>query len=234
MSSRVKEVSAALNQIQHKSVVIPNGTPVWKIPEKRIPFRLCYVSRLDAKHAELIALLIVHVLPALYNNFPDISLLVVGDGKKMKYLQRLAHELYKKTGRELCTFVGYHEHMQPFIAQSSLLIGVGRAALMALASGCPVLSTNSKRGGSLVTIENYEMMKQNNFLDVNALPPDKSDLVYKITCFFAGQHSSLNQPDELQKRVHKDFGLEKIVSDIEQEYLMALKEQILSSSFSKV
>ncbi len=223
VSSRVREVSAALEQIQHKSVVIPNGTPVWERLDKRIPFRLCYVSRLDAKHAELIALLINHVLPALYVNYPDVSLLVVGDGQKIKYLKKLANDLHMKTGRVLCTFAGYHENMQPFISQSSLLIGVGRAALMALASGCPVLSTNSKRGGDFVTVENYEIMKQNNFLDFNALPPDSSDLVNKISRFYADQETWFNQADELQKIVHHDFGMDKIVSEIEKQYQLALE-----------
>jgi glycosyltransferase involved in cell wall biosynthesis len=223
VSRRVKEVSATLDQIQHKSVVIPNGTPVWEKTYQPIPYHLCYVSRLDTKHAQLIALLIKQVLPALYKSFPDISMLVVGDGNKMAYLKKLANDLHKKTGHELCTFAGYHEDMQPFIAQSSLLIGAGRAALMGLASACPVLSTNSRRGGGLISTGNYDVMKQNNFLDVDAPHPDAAGLINKISAFYACQDFWLDQADELQQKVFHDFGLDKIVSEIEQQYQLALK-----------
>lgn len=223
VSRRVKEVSATLDQIQHKSVVIPNGTPVWERSQRQIPFRLCYVSRLDTKHAELIALLIKQVLPALYKSFPDISLLVVGEGKKMAYLKKLAYDLHKKTDREICTFAGYHEDMQPFVAHSSLLIGAGRAALMALASACPVLSTNSRRGGGLISTGNYDVMKQNNFLDVESPHPEATDLIDKISDFYESQDFWLDQATELQQKVFHDFGLDKIVSEIEQQYHLALK-----------
>jgi glycosyltransferase involved in cell wall biosynthesis len=108
---------------------------------------LLYVgSLIELKGVETL----LKALPLVKKSFPDVKLLLVGDGPLRGRLMELAEELGVK---DLVVFVGQVEHhMVPkFMAASTLLIhpslseSLGRVLLEAQASGRPVVA--SRAGG---------------------------------------------------------------------------------------
>ncbi len=218
VSERVLEVSSAFEQINEKSVVVPNGVVITEPSGTRNPFSILYISRIDNKHAALLLMLIEQVIPALIELYPEISLHIVGEGKGLAMLRRRVEQFHQKHQRIFVFLHGYQDRMLPFLQSSSLLIGSGRAALMALASACPVLSVNNMRCGQLVSVANYDALKKNNFLDINSSPPTADGLREKLNDFFSQPDYWTDQADQLKNRVVAELNQDDIVRRIVAEY----------------
>ena len=206
----LKQASKRYN-LNQKAVFIPNGVKTSQIRVSPKPYRICYVSKINSKHFDFLKLLMTSVLTVLKQKYPDLEFWVVGDGKKANELRELADSLNSKFSSIFCTVIGYKPSVQSYYQDASLVIGVGRAAIEASAAGLPVLSANHNRVGGIVTTENYETFKYNNFIDVSASAPSTDKLKNNIEEFFSYQSEWQKESRLLANQIQKDFSLDKIV-----------------------
>lgn len=218
VSRRVQQASPNYDKINSKSVFIPNGISRCDEDVAPIPYRLCYMSRIDHKHARLLEMIMLEVLVPLSKKYPDLSMMIAGDGKKLHAINKLADKINRESGRELCYVAGYQRDLSRIASRSSLVLGAGRIAIAGLAGGNPMLSVNINRLGGMVSTSNYYYLKENNFLDIKARPPDAETLSSMVEGFFENENFWKEEAGKLKDLVTADFELDAIVKQIEQVY----------------
>jgi len=156
-------------------VLIPNGIdveafnpalPVGKIAgelkggsDKKL---IVYVSRLD----ELLAPVAVNLIEAcgrLYGEFPFISLLIVGDGKRAGEVADRAKDVNAGKGVELVRLLGARTDVNLIMAAADLIVGVSRVALEAMASGKNVILAGGEGYGGLIQEGSLPLFINDNF-----------------------------------------------------------------------
>jgi len=220
VSNKVLTVSKYFKQIETKSVVIPNGIPNSTKKYKHIPYQIGYISRLDTKHAKVIYQLIT-IFPKLSHEFKGISLSIIGDGEEIDNIKWIANNTNKYLGYDAIQVHGYIENLQSIENVPELILGVGRVAIESAIKGCSVISINSKRMGHLVTLENYEFYKENNFVNTNGVPPTEDSLHNEISNFFINRELYRIKSIDLAKKLHTDFDITVVAKKISDIYIKA-------------
>lgn len=224
VSSKVLTVSRYYKQIVQKSVIIPNGIPKSKINYKHIPYQIGYISRLDKKHATVIYQLMA-ILPMLSKEFKGVTLSVTGDGEELDNIKKIAKTTNSALGYSAIQVHGYVENLSDQESVPELIFGVGRVAIESAIKGCSVISINSKRMGHLVTSENYDFYKENNFVNINGVPPTENLLYTEISNFFLNRESHRLKNFELTEKLHCDFDIEIVTKKIAKIYTKAINKQ---------
>jgi glycosyltransferase involved in cell wall biosynthesis len=218
VSRHVLEVSAKFEEIKEKSVIIPNWVSAPAKINEIIPYSISYVSRVDRKHSDLILLIIKEVLYPLALKYPEISLRIIGEGDYLEIIRTEAEALNKKMKREVCVICGFVLDVKEILGQSDLVIGVGRVALEAMASGVPVLSMNRQRMGSIISTTNYSAYKLTNFVAPGSSPPDENSMLNILNDFFSNPELRKNEAFDLKKLVTGDYDPVKITEEIMKIY----------------
>lgn len=228
VSSRVLRVSRYYDQLRARSVVIPNGISITAGENSHHPYRLGYECRMDSKHLKVLRQLI-GLLPLLKEDFRGISLAVMGDGKALKLLRILKEELNTELGYEAIVLHGYVSHFGKLNPKPEIMLGVGRVAIEALAHGCSVISLNSARMGTLVTPDNYEFYKENNFVDVMAEPPTNAGIVNGIKKYFKHRETHMKERAQLASMALNDFCIDRAAAAISKIYHEAVLKGVTQS-----
>jgi len=147
-----------------KSSVIYNAVKQGKLGSKtnRKPI-ISYVARMDRKHTNVVKNLINETLPVLSQLSLNNELHVVGDGPHLQSLIQ-QYEALPPDNKPNVIFHGYHPNPQDIISRSILNLGVGRVAIEALSVNTPVISVNAEYCGGLINSDNYQDLKENNFV----------------------------------------------------------------------
>jgi glycosyltransferase involved in cell wall biosynthesis len=217
VSRKVLEVSAKYEDIKEKSVIIPNWVSDGEKRADSIPYSICYVSRIDKKHSELI-LLIIKTISRLSRKYPSVRFRIIGEGDYLNKVREEAALINSRLNREACKTEGFVLDVKGMIWQSELVIGVGRVALEALAVGVPVLSMNRRRMGSLISRGNYETYRRGNFVAAGNDPPDETSLFNSLDDFFEHRDIWKQETSVLKEYVLRDFSPEKITGEIMKLY----------------
>ncbi|MBE3519297.1 MAG: glycosyltransferase family 4 protein [Firmicutes bacterium] len=136
------------------TVVIPNGidTAVFRPPSaeeveaSRTLFGLspadwpvlAYASRLAPELAEA-AIATIQAVGMLAEGMPGITLLVAGDGSELPVVEAEAAKINSSLRRKAVRVLGLVENMPPVYWVSSLVVGMSRVALEAMACAKPVV-----------------------------------------------------------------------------------------------
>jgi glycosyltransferase involved in cell wall biosynthesis len=207
-------------EICHKTFYIPNGL-VFFSSEQKTSYagrNIFYISRLDNPHYRLISMIINIVLPKLMVYFPDVTFTIVGDGIKLKTIQKEAEKTNSKLGSLAIKTTGYLSAENALLYKASLILGAGRVAMEAVAKNIPVLLINPNHTGPLLISENYKYFSEKNFVAVNYPPPD-SDLIFSaISDFFKSVTVNQHEFQLLKKWVARDFDMEVITRQIADLY----------------
>ncbi|RPH25496.1 MAG: glycosyltransferase [Bacteroidales bacterium] len=223
VSSHVFNVSACYEQIKDKSVVIPNGVVVTTSKLSALPYSISYVSRIDRKHSVVILMMIQEVLPKLIIDFPTLTFNIIGEGKDFR---RVEHEVEKfnfRCNRTVCNIKGFQPDVNTIFHKSSLVLGVGRVALEALACGVPVLSVNHNRLGSVITTLNYTSYKAKNFIAVRDEPPTTPRLASLIVDFFRNYQALIEETKIIQRHIKAEFNFEVLTKEVVDTYINAIQ-----------
>ncbi len=210
VSNHVLNVSACYVKIKEKSVVIPNGVEVKFITRREKPYSITYVSRIDKNHSRVILMIIQKIIPKLIKDFPDITFNLIGEGNCLDLIMKEASIMNSKLGKEVFKILGYHPDVREFFLNSSLILGVGRVSLEALACGVPVLSVNQKRLGSIITTANYADYKENNFVAIGNEPPSVDEIYTVLSNFFSNMEKYRREANVIQNLVNTDFSLKGV------------------------
>ena len=172
VSAKTFEANRYSEFFTRKSVLIHNGVRISNDQGIRNHYTMLYACRIDKKHASVISMLIRNVLPGIISDFPDVTFEIIGDGKFLEDLRKEAGILNRKYNREICRFHGYLNDVRSVVNRSGIVMGVGRVALEALSCSVPVISLNRMFLGQMITKENYEFYRMNNFVAIDHEEPD--------------------------------------------------------------
>lgn len=225
VSRHVLQVSARYEEIKHKSVIIPNWVAISNSQSGKDPYSISYISRIDKNHSTLILFLIQKVIFPLVSEFPGITFKIIGDGDFLSEIREEAKRLNTMVKREVCYVYGFSPDVKSNIHRSELILGVGRVALEALACGVPVLSINQKHMGTIISTDNYQFYKGNNFVAVGNPAPDEHILTDQIAKFFTGLKYWRKEASILKGYINEDFNPHKISDSIEVLYDEAIKSK---------
>jgi glycosyltransferase involved in cell wall biosynthesis len=201
-----------------KSVFIQNGVAIRNISDSRDYSSVCYVSRIDKRHASVISLIIRKVIVPVSTLYKDMTFNIVGDGDSLDYLRDEAELINNEVGRKAIIIHGYVADVKEIIMKSGLILGVGRVAIESLACGVPVLSVNYKCLGGLVSKDNYLYMRMNNFVSLRNDPPDDTKLISFFREYFEKPLFWQEEAVFLQNEIDKDFNIYKIGKNITDVY----------------
>lgn len=221
VSKHVQQRAMRFRELSSKSVFIPNGITADGVLPYR-PDRLLYLSRIDHHHGELLLMLINSVMPQLVVHNPRITLAVIGDGRQAERVRRAGQALNAKLNRPAVMFQGFQSEPHVQLA-GTMLLGVGRSAMTALAKGLPVLSVNHRHLGTLVDLENYDRLKESNFVHVAGPPPTPATLLPAILEGLARLRNGGLEMSSLRRRLIEDFNQKNIVRQTEAVYREILK-----------
>lgn len=176
ISSDIKEHLINKFRVAEKNIIlIPNGIdieafnpdlPVGDIenelrcvPDDKL---IVYVSRLDSTLAPL-AENLIEACARLYVEFPDIRLVIVGEGKNFYDVASKAGEANVRTGTELVRLLGARKDVNRIMVAGDLVVGVSRVALEAMACARNVLLAGGEGYGGLINEGSLPLFKNDNF-----------------------------------------------------------------------
>lgn len=222
VSKRVLTVSRYFDQLSSKSVIIPNGIP--KPQASPAPIKRCigYISRLDARHTAVLIML-MEIIPKLAEEFPGVKLSIVGDGKNILHLKGKASKINSQLGYDAISIHGFIADLLHLKESPELILGVGRVAIEAAMRGISVISVNYKRMGKIFTAENYLYLCENNFVDVNGLPPTTESLYDEIYHFLKNRARYREDSKGLLDSVVANFDISSTTNRIVEVYTSAIK-----------
>ncbi len=174
--------------------------------------KIIYASRIDRGHYSFIQLLLTQAMPVIHNHKPNISIQIAGDGQSYNTLKKIAIKANSLLGSNTVELLGYKENIIEVISNAGLVIGVGRVAMQALSLGVPVISANRKHKCSIVSLENYKYMRDNNFVSVEDPPPTKEQTAYTILHLLNNYDLYKAQTLQLAKLINYDYDSDLILS----------------------
>ncbi|WP_213975445.1 glycosyltransferase family 4 protein [Tepidanaerobacter acetatoxydans] len=158
-----------------KIFVIPNGIDLEqfnpKIDSSQVErqlglmhedLKIVYVSRLMGARGE-IALRLIEALPKIEKTFPNIKLIVVGEGDKYESIARMAAEYNSKTSENNVVVTGARLDTPLIMNMADVAVGVGRVALEAMAMEKPVIIAGEAGFMGILNPDNFEIAKKHNF-----------------------------------------------------------------------
>lgn len=188
--------------IQKRSCVIPNPLFEESIPARYLGLPEKYIVNVGRLERQKNQELLIRSFALVADKYPDINLLIFGDGSLKEELKQLVLELQLNTR---VIFMGEHKDVLEYVRKSRAFIlssdfeGMPNALIEALACGVPCISTKCPCGGPEYLIDNMQngiLVSVNNLdelaksidivLSDNELSKSMADEAYKI-------HSTLNE-----------------------------------------
>ncbi|OPY56450.1 MAG: putative glycosyltransferase EpsF [Pelotomaculum sp. PtaU1.Bin035] len=176
ISSDVKEHMIRYFGVAESNIIlIPNGidietfNPALPVDDLEGELRsgsikdlVVYVSRLDNLLAP-VALSLIEACSRLYEEFPFLGLLIVGDGKCVREVAAGAREANSRAGADLVRLLGARTDVNRIMAAGDLIVGVSRVALEAMACGRSVILAGGEGYGGLISEGSLVLFKNDNF-----------------------------------------------------------------------
>lgn len=100
--------------------------------------QITYISRMSGARGG-VALALLRAIALLHDDFPALRLVIVGEGDRLPEVNALAGELNARWAGDYCQALGGRADIPQLLAQAGIVVGVGRVALEAMASGRPVI-----------------------------------------------------------------------------------------------
>ncbi|MEM2170061.1 MAG: glycosyltransferase family 4 protein [Candidatus Bathyarchaeia archaeon] len=152
--------------------------------------------------------------------FPDVHLLIIGDGPKRKELETLIKLLKLNQAVEIMGYVPY-ERVKYYLAKATIFVlpsrseGLSTALLQAMAAGLRVVATNV--GGNAELVENGKT-------GILIPPEDPVKLAEAISMLLQNKELAKELRFNARKRV-EDYKVEKIVRRYEEFFFKILKNK---------
>lgn len=150
VSEFLKMEAVKLGASEEKIKVIYGGAPTYKPERLRLESRtITFIGSLIRQKGVDV---LIRAFESVKKKFPDAELVIIGDGREKKSLEKLSREL----GTEV-NFLGYREDLDSILEKSAVLAlpsreeGFGLVLLEAMAAGVPVVA--SRVGGIEEIIE---------------------------------------------------------------------------------
>lgn len=206
---------------RNKSVLIHNGARKSVNDGLKNHYAMLYVCRIDRKHSEVISMIINEVIPQIIRRYPEVTFEIAGDGEFFNKLKEEAEAMNDKLERRVFIFHGLLDDVFPVVNRSGIVMGVGRVALEALSCSVPVISLNRKFMGEMISRNNFEFYRQNNFVAIGHHEPDPVVLTGILDEYLRDPLFWHNETRELHKIVENNLSIEKVAAEIFRLYSQA-------------
>jgi glycosyltransferase involved in cell wall biosynthesis len=217
---------AAATRLRHEQVpesrvrVVPNGIDVSLYPPRqqgRTIRRIVTVANLRREKAHEVLL---EATAMVVRRFPDVELLVVGDGPRRSELEVVA----RRHGVERQTrFLGHRDDVPALLASGDLFVLPSRsealpnAVLEAMAAGLPVIAT---RVGGMPEIIDHQRT------GVLVAPDDARALGFAMLDLIQWPDHACALGAKARETVARDYSFDRMVAGFEALYLDALRARI--------
>lgn len=119
--------------------------------------RILHASRFDAKKTPII-LLLCDSISRLTTKFPDLELIIAGDGKLRDTVEEKVRDTNTKCGRNIIRCIGPCNDVDRLVKDMDVAVGTGRFALEAMAAGKPVVAiANGNDFPGIITPNNWHI-----------------------------------------------------------------------------
>lgn len=125
--------------------------------------RLLHASRLDAGKTP-VTLLLCDSVRRLTAGFPDLELIIAGDGILRAAVEEKVQETNNKCGKELIRYIGPRNDVASLVGKIDIAVGTGRFALEAMAAGKPVVAiANGSDFPGVITPDNWHTVRKTSW-----------------------------------------------------------------------
>lgn len=125
------------------------------------PF-IVHTSRLDSDRCKC-AFLLCEIAGNIHELFPDVKILIVGDGEKFEAIKSLCQSINSDIGSEVLLAMGGTSDVKGALMQGAVFVGVSRSALEAMAMGFPTVICGNEGYAGVVTEDKLERLILTNF-----------------------------------------------------------------------
>ncbi|HHX10334.1 MAG TPA: glycosyltransferase family 4 protein [Firmicutes bacterium] len=178
---------------------------------------IAYVSRMDGDlaHAAVVA---AETVSELSRKYPDIMLLVAGDGSDFGIVKTKADEINSRLDREVIRCLGFVLDIPSLLAATDIVLGMSRAALEAMAMAKPVVIFGPEGIFGPVSPDNIDMLEKRNYVSLDAPYPPTSEVLYRFIDELI--------PDPAKCAILGDFGRQMVVERHSEESVAKATERI--------
>jgi glycosyltransferase involved in cell wall biosynthesis len=179
ISPEVKIRLMKLGANKENLVVIPNmidtcefspeentSAPYWSENSFKGHLRIVSLGRADCTKTRSLEI-VMDLMPKIVEKFPKVQLLIAGDGPAFRGLAQLAQRINGQIGKEAIAVLGRVPSAVDLLRRADVVIGIGRVALEAMATGKPVIAVSGQAGqpvrGDIVTQETATALAECNF-----------------------------------------------------------------------
>jgi glycosyltransferase involved in cell wall biosynthesis len=204
--------------LAHQISIIPNGidlTRIRSISPSSESWDIIFVGRLiKEKHADML----IHAVELLLHEFPDIRVLIIGEGPEYLKIKHLIDEKKMNDSIHLCGFYPNHDDLIAQLKSSKVFVlpstreGFGIAALEALACGLPVVTVDHPSNAV------RDLITENNGFLCSLSAQDLADKIH-----LALQHHRVMRDACILSAESLDW--DSITSDVESYYQSVIEIQ---------
>ncbi|WP_091228773.1 glycosyltransferase [Fontibacillus panacisegetis] len=129
---------------------------------------IMYAGRLSWEKADICKDLIEACRQLRKEQYPNLQLLIVGEGRQSELISDLAKEVHKQVGQDFIHLLGNSLNMLRYYTACDVVVGTGRIAVEALSCRCPFVAIGSKGFIGPIHPGNYETAWDSWFGDHHA------------------------------------------------------------------
>ncbi len=185
--------------------------------------RIVYMSRLNDDVC-LPLLKLLDVFEDIAEKIPDIELLIIGEGNIFKDIRARANQLNAVLGRKAIVMTGARTDVSRLLSCATVCLGVARAILESMAMAKPVVIAGVEGYIGILTKENVDVAKANNFTCRGCLPIDSDILKADILSVLEADEEERSEMGKYGRRlVQADYSLDRMVEDNIKLYQMGMR-----------
>jgi len=221
-----------------KIVVIPNGIDLEQFNPQNVDsssveeqlglhredLKIIYISRLMGARGE-IALRLIEAMPEIAEVFPQVRLVIVGEGDKYDAIKQMAAEYNSKCQQDKVIVTGARLDTPLFMNMADVAVGVGRVALEAMAMEKPVIIAGEAGFMGILSPENFEMAMRHNFSGRGAnMKTDASSIADAIKMLLSDAQLREQLGSFGRQAVVRHFSIEAMTEEVLKVYHEVIEE----------
>lgn len=226
------------------STVIPNGIDTEEyrfikssylrekffIPENATV--VLYASRLEDNKYNICRILLKETKEKLLKEFPDLYLLVAGDGKETI---KIKNWIERKSNSKRIKFIGKQLDMPSLYSICDYVIGTGRVALEAMSCECPVIAIGSRGTFGIVRPHNYRKAWEYYFCDHKRYRSlNKSNITHAVRNALRLNLKNSNEGQKGRQFIQQQFYISDVANRLRKIYEKSIRKVDQVSRYDKL
>lgn len=188
------------------------------------PQQITYISRMSGRRGG-VAVALLQAIALLHAEFPELQLVIVGEGDRLAEVRALAEELNARWAGGFCQALGGRADIPQLLAQASIVVGVGRVALEAMASGRPVIIAGEYGTYGLLDEATLPLAMEHNFSGRGAqLPTEPATLANILRAVLSDSEKATRAAQLAKATVHKYYSVTEKAREVLAVYAQVLPE----------